>query len=257
VDLELQGKVVVVTAGGAGIGLAIVRAFAAEGAHVVTADLRIDAIGPVAGVDALELDMTRPDSPAKLAAAAMREHGGIDVLVNCLGGPRPQPDGFLAISDEAWMATFQLNFFTMARMARAVVPVMRERGGGAIVNIASDLARQPDPVFADYAAAKAAVLSLSKSLSIEFGPEIRCNALSPGPTRTPGLESDFSAAAAADGRTLEEAIADYVNGQRRMASRRLGEPEEVAGVAVFLASARAAQVTGAEWTVDGGVLKAA
>jgi NAD(P)-dependent dehydrogenase (short-subunit alcohol dehydrogenase family) len=248
---------VVVGAGGSGIGLAVVEAFLAEGARVVTADLDVDALSSRSDVVALGMDLLDPDAPARLVAEAVQRHGGVDVLVNVLG-IAPGRNSFLDVSDEDWERTLDANLLVMARSCRAALPHMIDRGRGSIVSIASDVARQPNPMLVDYSVSKAAVAALSKALSVEFGPRgIRSNVISPGPTRTPGFVSNFARdVAPAWGMGTEEAIAHFVSEIHRLPLGRLGEPREVAAVAVFLASDVAANVTGSDYRVDGGAVRA-
>jgi NAD(P)-dependent dehydrogenase (short-subunit alcohol dehydrogenase family) len=256
-DLGLTDRVVVVTAAGSGLGLAITRGFAREGAKVVAADLDPAALADIPGVTAHTVDLLAPDGGRRLADAAIDEHGRIDVLVNALGGPAHRPGGFLSIDDEGWRWSFDMNFMGMVRTSRAVIPHMQRKGSGAIVSIASDAGRQADPFFLDYCAAKAAVLSLSKSLSIEFAPTIRSNAVSPGPSRTPGLVGFFERHVAPEwDMSTEEAIEHFVKDIRKLPAGKLGEPEDVANAVLFLASDVARQVTGSEYCVDGGVIHA-
>jgi NAD(P)-dependent dehydrogenase (short-subunit alcohol dehydrogenase family) len=258
VDLGLSDQVAVVTAAGSGLGLAIAKALVAEGAKVVAADLDPSALDGLAGVTCHRLDLLQPGSARKLAEAAVAEHGQINVLVNALGGPAHRPDGFLSIDDDGWRWSFDMNFMGMVRTSRAVIPYMQRQGGGSIVSIASDAGRQADPFFLDYCAAKAAVLSLSKSLSIEFAPTIRSNAVSPGPSRTPGLVGFFERHVAPEwGMGTEDAIEHFVKDIRKLPAGKLGEPEDVANAVLFLASEVSRQVTGSEYCVDGGVIQAA
>ena len=257
-DLGLTGRIAVVTAAGSGLGLAVARGLASEGAMVVAADLEPDALEGVEGVSCHRLDLLDPQSPARLAEAAVAEHARVDILVNCLGGPAHRPGGFLSIDDNGWRSCFDLNFMGMVRTSRAVIPHMQRQGKGSIVSIASDAGRQADPFFLDYCAAKAAVLSLSKSLSIEFAPAIRSNAVSPGPSRTPGLLGFFERHVAPEwGMTLDEAVEHFVTDIRKLPAGKLGEPEDVANAVLFLASDVSRQVTGSEYCVDGGVIQAA
>jgi NAD(P)-dependent dehydrogenase (short-subunit alcohol dehydrogenase family) len=258
VDLGLSDRVAVVTAAGSGLGLAIAQALAREGAKVVAADLDPTALEHIAGVTCHRLDLLDPESAQKLADAAIDEHEHIDVLVNALGGPAHRPGGFLSIDDEGWRWAFDMNFMGMVRTSRAVIPYMQRQEKGSIVSIASDAGRQADPFFLDYCAAKAAVLSLSKSLSIEFAPTIRSNAVSPGPSRTPGLVGFFERHVAPDwGMGTEEAIEHFVKDIRKLPAGKLGEPEDVANAVLFLASDVSRQVTGSEYCVDGGVIQGA
>ena len=257
-DLHLSGRVAIVTAAGSGIGLAIAQALAEEGAKVVAADLDAAALDELPGITCHRLDLLAPDAAQTLTDEAIREHGRIDILVNALGGPEHRPGGFLSIDDDGWRGSFDMNFMGMVRTSRTVIPHMERQNEGSIVSIASDAGRQADPFFLDYCAAKAAVLSLSKSLSIEFAPAIRSNAVSPGPSRTPGLVGFFERHVAPEwGMGTEEAIEHFVKDIRKLPAGKLGDPEDVANAVLFLASDVSRQVTGSEYCVDGGVIQAA
>jgi NAD(P)-dependent dehydrogenase (short-subunit alcohol dehydrogenase family) len=252
-DFGLGGKVVVVTGGGAGIARAVVETFIDEGAKVVTADRDTS---PLAGleVEALELDLLDPTSPQKLVDRAVELHGTVDVLVNALGGLVPKTNGFTEITEEDWDWTLNFNLRVMIRTTRAVLPVMVENGGGSIVTIASDQSRQPDPIFVEYAAAKAGVLSVAKAISIEYADRgIRSNSIAPGPCLTPGLEGPLSHMAEEWGVSTEEAIDRFVKEIREIPIGRIGQPQDVANVVAFLASDLASNVTGSEYCTDGGI----
>jgi NAD(P)-dependent dehydrogenase (short-subunit alcohol dehydrogenase family) len=254
-DLELRGKVVVVTAAGGGIGLAICEVLRDEGARVIAASAGHVGID---GVESLALDLTAPESTARVISAVKPLGGRLDALVTVLGGPEPGTAGFAERGDERWQRAFEFNLLSGVRLIRAALPFLAAAGQASIVHIGSDLARQPDPLFVEYAAMKSALLSVSKSLSIELGPRIRSNVLSPGPTRTPGLLADFERELApAWGLTTEQAVDRYVAEVRRMPSGRLARPEEVARAAAFLASPASAPTTGTELVIDGGTRKAA
>ena len=172
VDLGLTDKVAVVTGASKGIGLAITRALADEGAHVVAGARSTDSLDGLERVSAVPVDLAAPDGPALLVRRALDEHGRVDVLVNNVGAVRLRMDGFLGTSDDEFEWALQINFFTALRAIRATIPAMVEQGGGAIVNVASVNAFfQPDAGTIDYGAAKAALLNLSKSLAQEFGAE--------------------------------------------------------------------------------------
>jgi NAD(P)-dependent dehydrogenase (short-subunit alcohol dehydrogenase family) len=256
-DFGLSGKVAVVTGGGSGIALATVRALLSEGATVVTADRDVDALDEL-GADALELDMLDPASPDRLVSVALERHGRIDVVVNAVGGLDRRVNGFAAITDEGWESTLGLNLMVMVRTSRAVLPHMVRQGSGAIVSVASDQAREPDPMFVDYAAAKAAVVVVSRSIAQEFAAAgVRSNVVSPGPTRTPGFVRGFEHIVSGSGITADEAMEAFVREVRRIPQGRLAQPEEIAAVIVFLASAAASNVTGSEYRVDGGLVHSA
>jgi NAD(P)-dependent dehydrogenase (short-subunit alcohol dehydrogenase family) len=258
-DLHLRGRVVVITGAGAGIGLACARLFLSEGAQVVAGDLAIDALGELdpSSMTALKLDLTEPDAPGKLIAAAIEKHGRIDVLVNNVGGAAVR-DSLEAIEDNDWTVMFERNIMVMVRTCKAALPSMIAAGKGAIVNVASVSGRQPDAFLLDYSAAKSAVLSITKSMSEIYGPAgIRANTVSPGPTRTAAvLRSIGTVMAEKWGMEREQALEHYARNVQKMPIGRIGDPEDVAPVVVFLASDVARQITGSDYVVDGGTLKA-
>ncbi|MEF2978947.1 SDR family NAD(P)-dependent oxidoreductase [Subtercola sp. YIM 133946] len=253
-DLGLDGRVVLVTGAARGIGHAIVRAFAAEGAQVVAGDLNepVETVAAARPPVFTSLDFTDPQQIDSWVADAVGRFGAIDVLVNNVG-LAPYRDGFLSVTDADWKGLLEINLFAMIRTSRAVIPHMIEAGGGAIVNLASDAGRQPDPFFVDYAVTKSAVLSLSKSLSIEFGPAgIRSNCISPGPTATPAMDDFLVSMSNELGLTFDETKTHFARDMRQLPLGRMNEPDDVAAVAVFLASAPARQITGAAYPVDAG-----
>lgn len=259
-NLELEGAVVIVTGGTSGIGLAVVRELAAEGARPVAVARR----APDAGVlpesaEYIAADLSDPAAGEDLAGETLDRHGRVDGLVNnaALFEARRTLAG---IEDELWQATFELNLFAAARLTRAVVPAMRANAtGGSIVHVGSEAARMPDPTIGAYAASKAALLSLSKSLAIELGPTgVRSNVVSPGPTRTALFDAPGGfAEQLADrfGIDPDAAVDRFIRDERRLPTGSIGRPEDVAGVISYLLSPRARQVTGSEWSVDGGALR--
>jgi NAD(P)-dependent dehydrogenase (short-subunit alcohol dehydrogenase family) len=263
VDLGLSGKVAVVTGASQGIGLAVARAFGEEGARVVAASRRsspeLDALSAGADVVPVAVDLGTPEGPAALVARAVEAFGGLDVLVNNVGAGAVRA-GFLAVPDEEWQRTFEINLFSAVRACRAALPALIERGAGAIVNVASVNSFLPDPSVVDYCAAKAALASLSKALSMEFGPKgIRVNAVAPGPVRTPfwvgpgGVADQIAEAAGTD---REGALRIAAAGWGGLAlDGFFTEPEEVAALVVLLASERLGNVTGSAYVTDGGLLK--
>ncbi len=260
-DLELSGKVAVVTAASKGIGLAIARALAGENAWVVAGARTTGPLEELPGVTAVAVDLTTPDGPRRLVERAIADHGRVDILVNNMGGVRLRLAGFLATSDEEFEWAMQMNFFSALRATRAAVTQMvKQPEGGAIVNIASVNAFfQPDGGTIDYGAAKAALLNLTKSLSQELGPRgIRVNAISPGPVSTDlwlGEGGVAQTVAKASGIDADTARARVIAGIGGLATGRFTTPEEVATLAVMLASPRTGNVTGANFVVDGGLIK--
>jgi NAD(P)-dependent dehydrogenase (short-subunit alcohol dehydrogenase family) len=259
-DLGLDGKVAVVTGASKGIGLAITRTLAGEGALVVAGARGTDTLDGLERVTAVPVDLAAPDGPAQLVGRALQEHGRIDVLVNNVGAVRLRMDGFLGTSDEEFEWAMRLNFFSALRATRAAVTAMLETGGGAIVNVASVNAFfQPDAGTIDYGAAKAALLNLSKSLAQEFGPKgIHVNCVSPGPVATElwlGEHGVAQTVAAATGVDADTARATVIAGIGGFATGRFTTPDEVATLVAILASQRTANVTGANYVIDGGLIK--
>jgi NAD(P)-dependent dehydrogenase (short-subunit alcohol dehydrogenase family) len=254
-DLGLTGKRAVVTGASKGIGLAVTRALADEGAHVVAGARQItEELQQLPGVRGVAGDLSTPEGPERLVRAAV-DDGPIDVLVNNVGGVNVRLDGFAAVSDQDWLDTWNLTFMAAVRTTRAAVPSMLEAGGGTIVTVASVNAFLPDPAVIDYCAAKAALSNFCKALSKELGPGgIRVNTVSPGPVSTElWLAKDGVAAtvAAAQGASAD----DIAAGQAAQAPMgRFTTPEEVADLVVLLAGDRAGNVTGADFVIDGGLI---
>ena len=162
----------------------------------------------------------------------------------------------LDVTEEQWLATFNLNFHAARRMSRAAVPAMLASGGGSLVYLGSDSARLPEIGNLDYAAAKLALLALSTSLATEFSPQgIRSSVVVPGPTRTPLYDRPGGfgdQAAGMWGTDRETAITRMVTEIRPLLTRRMGQPDDIAQVVAYLVSPLSRQVTAAEWSVDGG-----
>jgi len=259
-DLKLANKIAVVTGASKGIGLAVTRALIEEGARVVAGARTTQGLAGLAGVTAVAVDLTSPDGPARLVQRAIDDHGRVDVLVNNVGAVRLRLDGFLGTSDAEFEWAMQMNFFTALRATRAAVTQMLTQGGGAIVNVASVNAFfQPDGGTIDYGAAKAALLNLTKSLSQELGPRgIRVNAVSPGPVTTDlwvgksGVAETVAKAMGVDAETARARVVASIGG---FATGKFTTPEEVATLVVMLSSERTGNVTGANFVIDGGLIK--
>jgi NAD(P)-dependent dehydrogenase (short-subunit alcohol dehydrogenase family) len=252
-DLHLAGKTAVVTGASKGIGLAVVRALLAEGAHVIAAARTVTT---ERGATAVQVDLTTEEGPALLAERA----GDADILVNNLGGvldSSMRAGGFLDIDDKAWQQTYELNLFSTVRVTRALLPGLLRRRG-VVINVSSIGARAAFPPV-DYGTAKAALTNLSKALAEEFGARgLRALTVSPGPTRTQNWadpEGYAGKLARAGGIGLDEFLAE-VPEKMGITTGRLTEPEETAALITFLASSRAGNLTGADYLADGGVLKA-
>jgi NAD(P)-dependent dehydrogenase (short-subunit alcohol dehydrogenase family) len=266
-DLELTDHVTVVTGASKGIGLAIVRTLLAEGACVVAASRTLSPeLDELAGASLrhVAVDLMDPSAPDRVLHEAERAFGGLDVLINNAGGPPPGSTlprfSFLAPDDADWSAMLEFNLLSAVRAIRGAIPLMLARGGGAIVNVSSAVARQPGAMNADYAAAKAALTALGKELAEEFGPQgIRVNTVSPGPVRTPwwtdpgGAADVIAGATGSDRSTVLEKLAPEM---MALSTGRFVEPREVADVVALLASPRSASTNGADVAVDAGMLKA-
>jgi NAD(P)-dependent dehydrogenase (short-subunit alcohol dehydrogenase family) len=248
-DVRFQDKVAIVTGGASGIARETSYILASEGAKVVVADINIDAANKVTddikgqGYEAIaiKVDVSNLEEANQMAKTALDKFGQIDILANIAGGAIPEKIGPFSDSvKEVWDRIFGLNLFGPLNCCRAVVNHMIERRYGKIVNVASVAALVGQANTADYAAAKGGIISFTKSLAKELAPYgINVNCVSPGTIGTERVR-----------RFPEEMIERIV---RAVHLGRLGKPEEVANVLVFLASDQASFVTGANYVVDGGV----
>jgi 3-oxoacyl-[acyl-carrier protein] reductase len=246
VDLGLRDRVCVITGSTGGIGLATARLLADEGARVVTSGR---SHAPNAG-EALHVsaDLSAPEAPSDLVEAATQAFGQVDVLVNNVG--TAYITSFENVSDGEWEEMWQLNVMSYVRAIRAVLPQMRERRAGAIVNVSSTAGKRPSTGMPHYSVTKAAVLSLSRLVADVYAKDgIRCNAVTPGPT---GTDAWLGPGGLADQQGDHDEVLAKVAAGRPLG--RLAEPEEIASVIAFLCSERASYVTGAAWSADGGTV---
>jgi 3-oxoacyl-[acyl-carrier protein] reductase len=257
VDLGLRDRVCVVTGSTAGIGLEVSRLLADEGAKVIVCGRSAGRVeqarseaGAALGVTA---DLGEPGAPEQLVREAVDALGPVDVLVNNVG--EAYQTTLEELDDRHWDEMWQLNVMSYLRAIRAALPSMRGRGEGTIVNVSSTAGKRPSTGMPNYSVTKAAVLSLSRLVADLYAKDgIRCNAVTPGPTATPAWLGDGGLAdqqAQRTGKTRQEVL-EAVGKGRPLG--RLAEPEEIAAVIVFLCSPRAAYVTGAAWSADGGTV---
>ena len=262
-ETGLAGRVAVVTGASKGIGLAIARGLAAEGADLVICARGRELLAAVAAelrsegrrVEAVAADVATVEGATCVLDAARSGFGRVDVLVNNAG--KGLPKKMLELTEEDWRASIELNLMSAVRLSLGCVPLMRAQGGGRIVNISSRVGRQPDPYFAPYAAAKAALINFTKNLANAFSRDgILCNCVVPGLVRTEAVEEAARRSATATGKSVDEVFAATL-AKRPIPVGRLGEPADVAGLVVFLASVQASWITGATLTVDGGIVPTA
>jgi len=258
-DLELRGRKVLITGAGDGIGRALALAFAAEGARVAgvarsesrLASLAAEAEG--SGHFFHAADLSRPEDIKTLHDQVVERFGGLDVLVNNAGAILKLGD-FFDTSDEDWQRSFDINLMAAVRLARLFIPSLKHSGSPSIINISSIAALRPGEVYPHYSAMKAALTNWSHSLAKTLAAEkIRVNLVSPGPVWTRSWENEAREAAKKSGQDYAQVAADIRKGAgSRVLLGRMGTPEDVVGMVLFLASDRAGWITGADFVVDGG-----
>jgi 2-keto-3-deoxy-L-fuconate dehydrogenase len=244
--MNLANKRVLITAAAQGIGRASVLAFQEAGAQVIATDLNIEALKGIPGIRALQLDVTQPSA----IDAICQQVGTLDVLFNCAG--YVHSGALLDCDEQAWQRSFDLNVSAMYHMIRAFLPGMLAAGGGSIVNMASVASSVKGvPNRFAYTASKAAVIGLTKSVATDYVRQgIRCNAICPGTVDSPSLRQRIAEQAREQGRSESEVYQAFVD---RQPMGRIGTPEEIARLALYLASDASAYTTGGVHIIDGGM----
>jgi NAD(P)-dependent dehydrogenase (short-subunit alcohol dehydrogenase family) len=258
-DLKLSGKVAAVTGASKGIGLAITRALVGEGVWVAagarTSSPELDSLAADGSVVTVLGDLTTSAGSEQLIQRAIEAFGGLDILVNNVGGVRPRLAGFLEVSDEEFQWALNVNYLAAVRTTRAALPHLLARAPSSIVTVSSVNASLPDPGVIDYSAAKAALSNFCKSLSKEVGPQgVRVNTVSPGPVETAlwlGSDGVAETLGRANGVDPTAIAAQAVAGT---ATGRFTRPEEVADLVVMLASPNVGNITGTDVLIDGGLV---
>lgn len=250
--MRLVGKRAFITAAGQGIGRASALAFAREGAHVVAADINQEALqglrSEVPVIEVLQLDVTNANAVVAFAAAHQGD-AAFDVLFNCAGVVHA--GSVLECSEEDWNFAWQLNVTAMYRLIQGLLPGMLARGGGSIINMSSVASsiKGVSNRFA-YCTTKAAVIGMTKAIAADYiGNGVRCNAICPGTVESPSLQQRIAEQAQAQSSTTDAIHAAFV---ARQPMGRLGNPDEIAALAVYLASDESAFTTGTSQVIDGG-----
>ncbi len=261
-DLGLKNKVVLITGASKGIGKAIAEGFAAEGSKVAIAARGAEALQTAArelsrntGAEVISIpaDMSKADDITRMVETTVKSFGTIHVLINNAGGVEAFA-GFSDLTDEDWLATLSLNLLSAVRATRAALPHMQRQKWGRIINISSESGTQPDAFMPHYNASKAAMNSLTKSLSKAYATEgILVNTVSPAFIMTPLVSEMLRKIAQEQGTTTQAVEAQFLEKNRpHIELKRPGRSEEVASAVVYLASERASFITGANLRVDGG-----
>lgn len=242
-SISAEGKVVLVTGGGDGIGSAMVRTFAAAGASVVYTDLNPQS-EVVPGAAFIECDVRDRSLIHETVAAVIEQHGHIDVLCNNVGVVLEAGTPLHETSDDAWDHTMAVNLTSYFQFSKAVIPHMLKKGSGCIIQTSSVQGLQSMPGVCSYAASKGAISSLTRNMAVEYATQgIRVNSICPGSIATP-MNVKFQED---EGRTMKEAAVS-------IPMRRVGEMDEIANTALFLASDAASYITGQDLVVDGGLM---
>jgi NAD(P)-dependent dehydrogenase (short-subunit alcohol dehydrogenase family) len=256
-DSRFEGSGVLITGGAAGMGRAIAEAFAGEGARVIIADINVERVGETAAalsgggatVTSVGCDVTDPAQVDAMVKHAEDELDGIDILVNNAGVITM--DKIVDVTPEDWDFVMDVNSKGVFLCIRAVLPGMLERGGGNIVNVASQAGKRGYKLFAHYCASKAAVILLSKGVALEVAPTVRVNCVCPGIVNTEMMDREYVWEEEMTGESQDSIKERWMSG---IPMGRFQEPEHVAGVVMFLASDAASEMTGQAINITGGMV---
>jgi len=249
---DLEGKRILVTGGTQGIGGAIVTHLRRAGATVMTTARSVPADLEMPDLF-IQADVSTPEGAVKIIQETLDRLGGIDVLVNVVGGPSSPPGDILGLSDEDWQRHFEENLFSAVRLDRGFLPAMLEQGSGVIIHISSVRRLLPLNASVPYAAAKAALTNYSKALANEVARHgIGVNSVAPGLIETAALQRAINRLASKLGIDQDAARQQLIDSVGGIPLGRPGRPEEVAELVAFLVSDRAAYISGSEYLVDGG-----
>jgi NAD(P)-dependent dehydrogenase (short-subunit alcohol dehydrogenase family) len=258
-DLGLNGKRVLVTGSGSGIGKATAEVYLEEGAEVIMHGLTdaevsacVEALSALGSVSGIAGDLTNPEDASAVAAFA-KSAGPVDVLVNNVGIFSVKP--FADLTDEEWMRYFDINVMSAVRMSRSFLPEMLERGTGSIINLASEAGVKPLPQMVHYSVTKTAILGLTRGMAeLTKGTSVRVNSILPGPTWTAGVEAYFDGLAAQKAAPLDEIVANYFKSDEPTSLiQRFVTPREVANMIVNVSASTASN--GAAHRIEGGIVR--
>ena len=251
---EFSGRTALITGGTRGIGLGIAERLRAGGARVLVAARSRPTDQPAD--DVIVADVSTSEGIAALATEALARLGGVDIAVHNVGGSGQHEGGAATLTDDDWQSAFDQNLFAAVRLDRALIPGMVQRGRGAIIHVTSIQRRAPLPTTIPYAAAKAALTNYSKALANELAPQgIRVNAVCPGYIETESAYQMAVEIGRLNNITVDEARRQIMESIGGIPLGAPGRPADVGELVAFLASDRAAYITGAEYVIDGGSVR--